>query len=95
MVPENTETCGTRRSIYASREAWHAVCERRGRFCHFCESGSRRSPLCRTCQGALLRLWEVGEDLGLCTCEVVVEWALRLFHGAERPPEPIQQQTGA
>jgi hypothetical protein len=92
MVSEKTETCSTRRLDYASREAWHAAYERRGWFCHFCESRSSRSPLCRTCQAVLLRLWELGEDLGLCTCEVVVEWALRLFHGDEQPPAPIQQQ---
>ena len=92
MALENPETGGTQRHNYASREAWHKARERHGRFCHYCESRSRQSVLCKTCQEALLRLWEAGEDLGLCTCEVVVEWALRQFYGCERPSAPMQQQ---
>ncbi len=54
--------------------------------------GKTVSDACRTCQAVLLRLWEGREDLGLCACEVVVEWAWRLFHGGERLPAPIQQR---
>lgn len=91
MALENTDTNCIRRLNYASREAWHAARERRGRFCHYCESRSSRSVLCQTCQATLLRLWEAGEDLGLCTCEVVIEWALRQFDGRERPSAPVPQ----
>lgn len=90
-MSEHTKTCRTRRSAYASREAWHAACERRGRFCHFCESRASQSPLCKACQDILARFWEAGDDLGLCTCEVVLEWVLNQFGGREQPPVPVKQ----
>ena len=101
MMPENAGSSGNRRRDYRTREEWHTACEHRGRFCHYCASRSisgypdrpnRYPPVCKKCQGVILALWVAEEDLGLCNCEVVVEWALRLFHSGERLPAPLQQQ---